>query len=133
MATLQGQIQATASQLQTLQQRVDGIQREISPTWPVITKFHYRTLLTPIQELIWDNYDVLKTSLGLTDEQFMQLRTFRARFESAEKITMTDDYMVNGLNAVAAWNLTYNAAPVFTVEDAERILAGQVPTVSDES
>lgn len=95
-------------------------------SWPVITKYMFcEKLLTPIQKFIWDNYDLLKAELGLTDEQFMQLRSFKASFDRAEKVTMDDDLMVEGLSILASWNLTYNEDPVFTQEDVDRILSGQ--------
>ncbi len=127
MTTLQGQIQATSQKINALEQRLNQIQSEVQPQWPVITKFHFRSLLTPTQETVWDNYDILKETLGLTNEQFMAIRTFRARFDSAEKITMTDAYLIQGLSALAAWELELNSELVFTQEDADRILAGRMP------
>ena len=97
------------------------------PGWPVISKFVFRQLLTDTQKMVWDNYDVLKTDLGLTDMQFMQMRSFRADFDSAQEVTMDQPLVVNGLTLLASWNLALDGNPVFTQADAERILAGQGP------
>jgi hypothetical protein len=131
MTTLQGQIQSTASRMNTLEQRLNQIQQGVTPSWPVITKFAFRELLTPIQEMVWDNYDLLKEDLTLSNEQFMAIRTLRARFDSAEKITMTDQYLIAGLHNLVTWGLTLNGEPVFTTEEVDRILAGQ-PVVTED-
>ena len=95
--------------------------------WPVISKYDFRQLLTDMQKLVWDNYDVLKTELGLTDMQFMQLRSFRADFDSAQVVTMDAPLMVNGLGTIAGWGLEYGGQAVFTQADVDRILNGEGP------
>ena len=95
--------------------------------WPVISKYDFRQLLTDLQKLVWDNYDILKVDLGLTDMQFMQLRSFRADFDSAQVVTMDAPLMVNGLGTIATWNLQYSGQAVFTQADVTRILNGEGP------
>ena len=123
--TLESQIRNIQAQVSNLKTEGDSIKSTVEPTFPVITKFAFRELLTQLQETVWDNYDILKDTLGLTNDQFMAIRTFRARFDSAEKVTLTDAYLVQGLSALASWNLTLNEQPVFTQAEADRILAGQ--------
>ena len=126
--TLESQIQAIQTQVSNLKTEVDSIKSTVEPTFPVITKFAFRELLTQLQETVWDNYDILKDTLGLTTDQYMAIRTFRARFDSAEKVTLTDTYLVQGMYALASWNFTLNEQPVFTQADAVRILAAQPTT-----
>ncbi len=95
--------------------------------WPVITKFEFRQLLTNTQKLVWDNFDLMKDALALTDMQFMQLRSFKADFDSAQLVTMDSPLMVGGLGTMASWNLTLDGQVVFTQADVDRILAGQGP------
>ena len=107
---------------------IDGVLVKLpGPGWPEITKFEFRQLLTPEQKLVWDNFDVLKTELALTDLQFMQMRSFKADFDSAQLVTMDSPLMIGGLGVMASWELTLNGQPVFTQADVDRILAGQGP------
>jgi len=94
---------------------------------PVMSKYVFRQLLTDQQKLVWDNYDLLKTALGLTDQQYMMMRSFRADFEAAEELNLEEPLLINGLNAVASWGLQLDGQDVFTSADVARILAGQAP------
>ena len=134
--TLESQIKSMQrnlqSQIDSITQTVNSLQTTINPQFPIISKFQFRKLLTQNQELIWDNYDILKDILGLTAEQFMALRTFRAMFDTAEKLDMTEDYMVNGMHAIAGWGLQYDGQHVFELTDVERILRGEEPVIIQE-
>ena len=123
MTTLQGQIQATQSKLNTLEQRINQLQNEVAPSWPVITKYAFRQLLTPEQVLIWDNWQDM--DLGLTQEEKWQMNSFFKSFDAAEKVTMTDPLMVQGM-------VFFVAKGLMTQEEVDRILAGQPVPVADE-
>jgi hypothetical protein len=108
-----------------------AIQAEFWELWdaagggfPLITKFTFRQLLNSLQKLVWDNFDLLKEQLGLTDMQFMQMRSFRADFDSSRKVNMELPLMTGGLQTIADWELELDGQAVFTDADVERILAG---------
>ena len=116
MTTLQGQIQATQSKLQNLEQRINQLQSEVAPSWPIITKYAFRQLLTLEQLLVWDNWQDME--LGLTQDEKWQMNSFFKTFESVEKVTMTSPMMQNGMAFFVAKGL-------ISQEEADRILAGQ--------
>ena len=95
--------------------------------FPLVTKFAFRQLLTPSQKMVFDNFDLLAETLGLTSMQVMQLRIFKADFDSAIKVNMQEPTMIQGLQAIASWNLELDSQPVFTEADVDRILAGIQP------
>ena len=124
MTTLQGQIQATQSKLNTLEQRINQLQNEVAPSWPIITKYAFRQLLTNEQMLMWDNWQDME--LGLTQQEKWQMNSFFKSFDTAEKVTMTDPMMQDGMEFFVAKGL-------LTQEEADRILAGQpVPVPEPE-
>ena len=124
MTTLQGQIQATQSKLNTLEQRINQLQNEVAPSWPIITKYAFRQLLTNEQMLMWDNWQDME--LGLTQQEKWQMNSFFKSFDTAEKVTMTDPMMQDGMAFFVTKGL-------LTQEEADRILAGQpVPVPEPE-
>ena len=93
--------------------------------WPMISKQSFRKRMNLNQKLVWDNFEILKDSLGLTDNQVMLLRTFKADFDSCEKIRIDDDILINGLRFVASWNLVFQGEPIFDEEQVTEILGGK--------
>ena len=124
MTTLQGQIQGAMSQIAQLEQRINQLQNEVAPSWPVITKYAFRQLLTNEQMLMWDNWQDME--LGLTQQEKWQMNSFFKSFDTAEKVTMTSPMMLAGMEFFVAKGL-------LTQEEADRILAGQpVPVPEPE-
>ncbi|MBE0584133.1 MAG: hypothetical protein IH612_10300 [Desulfofustis sp.] len=93
----------------------------------VMSKYEFRKLLTGSQKLVWDNYDILKGSLGLTDMQYMMMRTFRADFDVANEVDLGDQLLIDGMYSAASWGLQLDGVPVFTTDDVTRILSGNPP------
>ena len=123
MATLQNDIQNMQRRIDTLQSRVYRMQTEVSPSWPIITKYAFRQLLTQDQRLMWDNWSEME--LGLTQQEKWQMNSFFKSFDAAEKVTMTDQMMTEGMAFFVAKGL-------ITQEEADRILAGQQPVTEPE-
>ncbi len=109
--TLQGKLNEMASQLST-------IERETVARWPILTKYQFRQLLTPEQVLLWDNWQEM--DLGLTQEEKWQMNSFFKSFEAAEKITMNDELMSQGMTF-------FVTKALITQDEADRILAGYKP------
>ncbi len=109
--TLQGKLNEIASQLST-------IERGTVARWPILTKYQFRQLLTGEQLILWDNWRDM--DLGLTQEEKWQMNSFFKSFEAAEKITMTEDMMQQGMAFFVTKTL-------ITQDEADRILAGYKP------
>ena len=122
MATLQNDIQNMQRRIDALQSKVHRLQTEVSPAFPTITKFSFRQLLTPEQLRLWDNWKDME--LGLTQEEKWDMNTFFKSFDAAEKVTMTDPLMQNGMEFFVTKGL-------ITQEEADRILAGQQPVTTE--
>ena len=123
MTTLQGQIQGAMSQIAQLERRLNQVQQDITPSWPVLTKYAFRKLLTQDQLLMWDNWQDME--LGLTQQEKWQMNSFFKSFDAAEKVTMTDPMMQDGMAFFVAKGL-------ISQEEADRILAGQQPETQPE-
>ena len=124
MTTLQGQIQGAMSQIAQLERRINQLQNEVAPSWPIITKYAFRKLLTNEQMILWDNWQDME--LGLTQQEKWQMNSFFKSFDTAEKVTMTSPMMLAGMEFFVAKGL-------LTQEEADRILAGQpVPVPEPE-
>ena len=106
-----------------LRRDVDALKSEMT-RGDNITKYEFRNLLTQTQKLVLDNFYLLKDDLLLTNTQLAILTTFKADFDAATSISLSDPLLVDGLNLVASWNLIYNDEPVFTQDDVDRILNG---------
>ncbi len=116
--TLQSELQNTKERLDRMEKQVRDVLRDTNPSWPVVTKFAFRKLLTPEQLVLWDNWRDM--DLGLTQEEKWQMNSFFKSFESAEKITMTDDMMQQGM--------TFFVTKALVAQDeADRVLAGYKP------
>jgi hypothetical protein len=106
-----------------LKRDVDALKSELT-LGDNITKHQFRNLLTQTQKIVLDNFYLLKDDLFLTNTQLAILTTFKADFDAATSISLSDPLLVDGLNLVASWNLIYNNEPVFTQDDVDRILNG---------
>lgn len=111
MTTLQGRIDGMAG-------RLAAIEHETVARWPIMTKFGFRQLLTNEQMLMWDNW--LDMELGLTQQEKWQMNSFFKSFDTAEKVTMTDPMMTDGMAFFVAKGL-------LTQDESDRILAGYQP------
>ena len=97
-----------------------------SPDYPMVSKTQFRALLTPAQKLVWDNYDLLKTTLGLSDEQFMAMRSFRADFELVEgSVDLSVPLMIGGMQTISSWDLQFQGGAIFPASEVTRILNGE--------
>jgi hypothetical protein len=116
--------QRTALELGRMKRRVEAIEKDTTLQGN-LTKYQFRGLLTQTQKLVFDNFELLQTDLGLTTLQVAQLRTWTKDFELASSVDLNDPLLAIGLNMVLAWDLQYNGEPVFTQADVDRILAGE--------
>jgi len=75
---------------------------------------------------VWDNYDLLKTTLGLSDEQFMAMRSFRADFELVEgSVDLSVPLMIGGMQTISSWDLQFQGGAIFPASEVTRILNGE--------
>jgi len=116
--------QETKLELGRMKRRVEAIEKDTTLQGN-LTKYQFRGLLTQTQKLVFDNFELLQTDLGLTTLQVAQLRTWTKDFELASSVDLNDPLLAIGLNMVLAWDLQYNGEPVFTQADVDRILAGE--------